>query len=440
MQAYFYELADELTAALQGDEVLLLSFSAEDSDFVRFNRSAVRQAGSVSQRVLEMELIVANRHLRSALAVSRRATADRAAALGVLSELRDGMEHVPEDPHLLYATEPRSTESVRDDLLGDAGEAVEQVLAAGHGRDLVGIYAAGAVYAGFANSLGQRNWLAAHSFHLDWSFYHAGDKAVKSSYAGFEWDPAALERKVEQAAGQLAALDRPARTVPPGEYRAYLAPAAMAELMHMLCWGGFGMKAHRTKTTSLLKMIEGGASLAPSVTMRENTAEGMAPPFQSAGFVKPPSVTLIDGGRCADCLVGPRSAREYGAAPNGASDGETPESLDMAAGDLPQAEVLARLGEGVYVNNLWYLNYSDRPACRITGMTRFATFWVEGGQIAAPLNVMRFDETIYRLLGSNLLGLTAERDFLPDSHTYGGRSTDSMRLPGALIDKFRFTL
>jgi len=38
------------------------------------------------------------------------------------------------------------------------------------------------------------------------------------------------------------------------------------------------------------------------------------------------------------------------------------------------------------------------------------------------------------------VALTAERDFLPSGETYGGRSTDSVRLPGALIDNFRFTL
>ena len=43
------------------------------------------------------------------------------------------------------------------------------------------------------------------------------------------------------------------------------------------------------------------------------------------------------------------------------------------------AKSTAQLDTGIYVNNLWYLNYSDRPAGRITGMTRFATLWVEEG-------------------------------------------------------------
>ncbi len=119
---------------------------------------------------------------------------------------------------------------------------------------------------------------------------------------------------------------------------------------------------------------------------------------------------------------------------------EFPSSLDLAGGDLAEESIRATLDTGIYVNRLWYLNFSDRPAGRITGMTRFATFWVEGGQIVAPLNVMRFDETIYRMLGENLLGLTSRRELLPSSQTYGGRSTGSMRLPGALIDDFTFTL
>jgi predicted Zn-dependent protease len=138
--------------------------------------------------------------------------------------------------------------------------------------------------------------------------------------------------------------------------------------------------------------------------------------------------------------VSPRSSREYGVATNGANAGEVPESLDLAAGSLAGAGALEALGTGIYVGNLWYLNFSDRAACRLTGMTRFASFWVEGGRIRAPLNVMRFDDTVYRILGDNLEALTRERDLIPDADTYGARSTVSMRTPGALVRDFALTL
>lgn len=73
-------------------------------------------------------------------------------------------------------------------------------------------------------------------------------------------------------------------------------------------------------------------------------------------------------------------------------------------------------------------------------MTRFATFWVEGGRIAAPVAPMRFDDSIYRMLGENLVDFTRERQLLLDASTYGERSTASARLPGALLRGLRFTL
>jgi len=65
---------------------------------------------------------------------------------------------------------------------------------------------------------------------------------------------------------------------------------------------------------------------------------------------------------------------------------------------------------------------------------------VENGRVVAPLNVMRFDETIYRMLGENLLGLTRERDFILDNDTYYQRSTGCAWVPGALVRDMRFTL
>jgi predicted Zn-dependent protease len=119
---------------------------------------------------------------------------------------------------------------------------------------------------------------------------------------------------------------------------------------------------------------------------------------------------------------------------------EVPESLEMAAGELPQARVLEALDTGLYVDRLWYLNWSDRGHARVTGMTRFACFWVQQGRIVAPVNVMRFDDSIYHLLGDRLEALTSERELLLDPDTYGGRSQRSALLPGVLIDGMDFTL
>jgi predicted Zn-dependent protease len=119
---------------------------------------------------------------------------------------------------------------------------------------------------------------------------------------------------------------------------------------------------------------------------------------------------------------------------------EAPEALEMDGGDLAEADVLATLGDGLYLSDLWYCNYSDRNACRITGMSRYACFAVAGGELAGPLAPMRFDASIYDLLGDGLQALTRERERMADASTYERRSTATQHLPGLLVDGFPLTL
>jgi predicted Zn-dependent protease len=427
----FFDLADALARELQRGEILLCNLSAERSDFVRFNRASVRQAGSVEQAYLSLRLIRERRQASASVPLELET------ARHALQDLRGILDELPDDPWLHINEVPQSTFSERRASLPAAQEATGQVIAAAGGRDLVGIYAAGTLYRGFANSLGQRNWHEVDSFNFDWSLYLEADKAVKSAYAGFDWSQNHLIARVEEAAAQLKLLGAPRRTIAPGEYRAYLSPRAVEELVGLLAWGGFSARARATKQSPLLRM-ESGAKLSPKLSLVENTAEGIAPAFQGDGFVKPPRVALIENGILRDALVSPRSAKEYGLVPNAGR--ESPESLEMLAGTLATGEALTALGEGLYISNLWYLNYSDRPGGRITGMTRFATFWVEGGRIVAPATPMRFDDSIYRMLGTNLEDLTREREWLLDPSTYGERSASSARLPGALLSALKLTL
>jgi predicted Zn-dependent protease len=434
----FYDLADRLTRALRAAETLTLSFSGERSDFVRFNHAKVRQAGSVQQQSLRLRLIADDRQVSVSLTLAGTSE-DALLCEETLGELRAVLRDLPPDPHLLYATEVRSTQLRKNGRTPAPEQIVQEVTRAAAGLDLVGIYACGTLYRGFANSLGQRNWHEVDNFNFEWSLYHRADKATKAGYAGFDWDSAEFDARMRLATEQLELLRQPARTLPAGTYRVFLAPRALEEVIGLLHWGGFSAKARATKRSPLLRM-EQGTQLNAAVSLAENTADGVAPAFQGDGYLKPDCVALIDRGRLADPLISPRTAREYALATNGANGGESPESLDMAAGDLATQDVLDALDTGIYVNNLWYLNYSDRPAARITGMTRFATFWVENGKIVAPLNVMRFDDSLYRMLGENLLGLTREREMLLDASTYDERSTSSSRLPGALVEDLRLTL
>jgi len=440
METYFEDVAALLDRSLAEGEVYLCRLDAEQSDFVRLNRGKVRQPGSVAQCYLNLHLIRGRRHAEHALSVSGDLACDRADILAALSALRSVLDDAPEDPHLAYATDVRSSRDIRRSSLAASEDVITTVLDAARDVDLVGIYASGPVYRGFANSLGQRNWHEVTSFNLQWSLYHRADKAVKTSYGGFDWSAQGFASRMDEARSRMALLARPPRTLEPGRYRAYLAPSAMEELAGMLCWGGFSGRALSTRQSCLFRMQDGTESLDASISFSEKIAEGIAPAFQDEGYARPGDVPLIAGGGLVGSLVSPRTAREFDLSTNGANASEVPEALDMGGGKLATADALVALDTGLLVGNLWYLNFSDRPACRVTGMTRFASFWVEQGAIVAPVNVMRFDDSVYRMLGDNLVGLTAERELIVSSDSYRERSVGSMRLPGALIREMTFTL
>ena len=439
MENYFLALAEVIDTTLQAGERYTASFDAEQTDFVRMNRGKVRQPGTVAQRYIAVRLIRGQRHAKHVLSLTGDLTVDGIALRAVVAGLRAALPELADDPLLLLPTDVKSTHAVRGGPLPPSEQVIAEVLQAAHGTDLVGIYAAGPVWRGFANSEGQRNWHGTTTFNLQWSLHYRADKAVKSSHAGFAWDGASLTQKMTDAREQLALISRPAKSLAPGKYRAYLAPSAMEEIAGLLCWGGFSGRALATQQSPLARM-QAGETLDARVSLAEDTAGGVAPAFQSEGFARIANVNLVDRGSLVGSMVSPRTAREFGLRENGANGDEMPESLAMAGGTLASKDALDALGTGLAIGNLHYLNYSDRPACRMTGMTRFATFWVEDGRIVAPIDVLRFDDTVYRLLGTNLEALTEETELLLDCGTYRSRKLTSLELPGALVGEMAFTL
>ncbi|MGR9107686.1 MAG: TldD/PmbA family protein [Gammaproteobacteria bacterium] len=438
VRSYFYSLFERLADTLRGDETLLGNFLGERSDFVRINHNQVRQAGEVRQYECALNLISDNRSAKAMTNVAGTIDADTEHCLKILTALREQIGSLPEDPYLFINSAVENSESVRADALPVATDTVKEILSTGRGLDLVGFYAAGPIYRGFANSFGQRNWYVRSSFNFEWSCFGEQNRAVKSRYAGFNWDVAEFERRMERVRRSLAMLGRAEKPILPGRYRVFLAPPAVQELFSILSWQGFGANSHQTRQSSLAKLAQGIVRLHPEVSLTENNETGLAPDFTRSGFIKPPRVDLIERGKYAGMLVNSRSAKEYGRTVN--ADSEYPASLEMAPGTLVDEDILASLDTGLYIGNLWYTNYSDLNECRMTGMTRYASFWVEHGKIIAPLNPMRFDESIYRMLGDKLLAIGANQEWIFSSDTYLRRSVASMRVPGLLIDDFNFTL
>jgi hypothetical protein len=197
---------------LQSSELLTCSFHGEDSDFVRLNRNRVSKAGHVTQQFLSLDLTEGSRHAAGHFDLVGELTEDLGRLEILPRTLRAQRRHLPEDPHLNYVTEIHDSEQQPTNELPDGGDAIATLIRFAEGLDLVGIWAAGSISRGFANSLGQRNWHSSATFNLDWSCYHARDKAVKKQLCR-------LRMAAEAARGQAGTGTHP--TGPAGAAGAY---------------------------------------------------------------------------------------------------------------------------------------------------------------------------------------------------------------------------
>lgn len=440
MKYYFHELMKIIDDNLLSNEKYTAWFSGEILDYARFNHAKIRQAGSVFQQSLELDLIVGAKHSSSTIGLSKNLQNDVESVKNSLKRQREIISFSDNDPYLMINEVPESTEFIAENMLGDKLEIIDRVLSEAHSLDLVGSYTGGPIYKGFANSFGQRNWFESSSFIIDTSLYHSGDKAIKQSYSAKSYNHEIFQQKMLAARRGLELFNKESLTIKPGSYRVYFSPSAVHEIISMLNWGGFSRKALEVKNSPLMPLLENKKQFAKEFALFEHNQAGVGPNFQANGFIKPDKLSLIEHSELKNALISPKTAKEYGLVHNGADDEEHASALDMAPGTLKQEDILSTLGDGLFINNLWYLNFSDRQNGCLTGMTRFFCYVVKNGQPVAPFSVMRFDDSIYRIFGEQLSAITKEREMIIDNSTYEERSTASAHLPGIIVDEVKFTL
>jgi predicted Zn-dependent protease len=468
------------TLALPEHQFLMLHFDADQSDYVRFNRGKIRQAGRI--QTLKLVLVLVERRSDGSAAqvqyqfsATTNAGVDLRLCAEALVRLQALVAEAGPDPLLLFNEAPSSSEqNLKADLpeIDVMVDTIENAMHEGGTKgqvDLVGFLALGPRACGLLSTLGHSLYQARRSYFFDFSIY-AGDlsfpkppeirdKAVKQSIADTQWDPERLTSLIRNSVQQAQVLLKPAKRLTPGHYRAWLAPAAVADLLEMMSWGGFSLSSLRRGNSPLerayggmnavqLNLMPGTAPQAkqdcpkfsPLFTLSDCPSQAGVPRFQGEGFVAPESTALIQNGIPAQLLVSPRGAQEFSVPHNGYGPAESPLAIKLFPGALDEARAMQALGTGLYISNLWYLNFSDRVNCGVTGMTRFASLWVENGVPVAPLSAMRIDDSLYQVFGEQLEALGNVSHAIPNVSTYDQRAFGATYAPGALIKALRLTL
>ncbi len=440
LESTFNQLVALLKDALQPSEAFTLLLIGESSQFIRFNRARVRQTGCVTDGQLTLTLMSGQRNAYRTVPFTGDRPFDESNIHTALDDLRRELPQIPDDPFLVLPEGDATSREVNPGTLLYPDSAVDAILPEVDGLDFTGIYAGGTLLRAYADSAGQHHWFATDTFSLDYSLFTADGQAVKGTFAGNVWEPATYSAKLLDSKQQLARMAQPPKPIPKGNYRTYLAPAAVSELIDLFSWGAVSEASMQRDGSPLTMLQRGEKQLSDKFSLKENFRRGLVPRFNELGEIAPIELPIIQHGALVNTLISSRTAKEYNKTPNGASGSEGLRSPEVASGSLPRLDILKALDTGLYVSNLHYLNWSDRPTGRITGMTRYACFWVENGELVAPIENLRFDESLYRFFGDCLVDLTDTQELSSAVGTYDHRELGGTWVPGALVDDFTYTL
>tara|TARA_Y100000590_G_scaffold404048_1_gene491247 strand:- start:248 stop:1570 length:1323 start_codon:yes stop_codon:yes gene_type:complete len=440
LEKLFNSLSEKLIDQLNVDEYLKISINGEHSQFIRFNQSKVRQSGIVEDASLYMNLIKDGKTCSGSFTLTDNWVSNEKFALEELKRLRTEIIDLPKDPFIVIPKNVGSSRENNEGNLLPEEEVVSALCPAMKNVDLAGIWSSGRIFSGNANSAGQTHWFSTDTFSLDYSLITKDEKMVKATYAGSNWEQEGYEKFMADSILKLEMMKKIPKKLVPGSYRAYIAPAGVADIIHMFSWGGVGEASIQQGNSSLSKMRKNNVKLSPCFSLSEDFTTGLVPRFNGNGELAPEKLDLILSGNLKNTLISSRTAKEYGLDSNFAGDGESLRSPVLAPGNLNENEIIDNLGTGIYLSNLHYLNWSDRMGGRITGMTRYACFWVENGEIIAPIENMRFDDSIYNFFGENLESVTNKSQLIPSIETYGGREFGGVSCPGILLKSFELTL
>ena len=435
------ELATRAVAAAEGDEIDAL-VHRERSGLARFAASVVHQPtlvddASVTIRVVRdgrVGAVSTNRLDDESLGAAAR-RAGEAAASGRTDPSFPGLAPPAAQPEV----EGWDEETAALDPGGIAARAWTAIEAA-EDIGLYGYFTSGVTELAVASSAG----LSVSQALTDATVLALAADETRSGYAEAtswrvgELDPAATGRE----AADIAARTTGAGELEPGTYRAVLSPYAFGELLLYFGYSSLGA----------LALLEGRSFMTGrlgerlfderfSLTDDGRDPRGLPKAFDLEGVPKQ-RVELVEAGVARDVVWDRRTAHREGRESTGhaldataQAHGPLPFNLSVAPGDATDEELAERVGDGIYVTRLHYVNIVDAREGLLTGMTRDGTFRIENGRVTRPLVNLRFTTSVPELLAS-LPGIGAQATLVNASDFYDARYPFGTLVPPVATERF----
>jgi predicted Zn-dependent protease len=211
---------------------------------------------------------------------------------------------------------------------------------------------------------------------------------------------------------QKARAGRDPIQLEPGSYEVVLEPRAVAAMLLFPAWLGFNGKAH-LEGTSFAHL--GEAQLDERIDLWDDATDprSLGRGYDAEGTPKR-RVDLVRRGVTVGLVHDRRSAGLAGVEPTGHSVGEDsfggfPGDLFLGAGDQSLDALVGSVGRGLLVTDLWYNRILDPKTQVVTGLTRNGLFLIDGGELVAPVENLRYTQSVVGAIGpGHVLGVGAD--------------------------------
>ena len=413
--------------------------SADDARLTRFANSEIHQNVAESNAQLNLRFVVGK---RVGVASSNRLDddglrqlAETAGAIARNSEELPDWAGLPaptaieDQPAAFASTTAGATPELR-------AKAVRAVIAAADEAGVVayGSFSTGAEVIAVANSRGVRaaqRKTAAHLLTVAMAADGGSGYAEAAAVDVGGIDASAVGR---EAATKARSAAHPV-SVEPGDWPVVLEEYAVADILSLLAYMGFGALAVQEERS----FWEAGKQIGTDlVTIVDDAADvGTLPmAFDYEGVAKQ-RVDLVERGICREVVYDVQTAARAGRdstghglpAPN--PYGPFPLNMAMDAGATSRDELVGGLERGLLVTRFHYTNPVHPKLAIVTGMTRDGTFLVEGGKVVGPVRNLRFTQSyLDALAGTSAVG--RERRTLRGD--FGG-----VVVPAIRVDSWTFT-
>jgi predicted Zn-dependent protease len=237
--------------------------------------------------------------------------------------------------------------------------------------------------------------------------------------------------RIAARAAQKASAWREPRELPPGPYTVVLEPAALAALFPSLRMSLDARSAEEGRSAFSApsgKSRVGEPLFSPAVTLVSDPQDPLVPgtPWSEGGLAAR-RVGYVQAGVLRELQRSRYWAKKTETTPT--ADGGT---LRLVGGGLSLEELVGKVDRGLLVTRIWYVRMLDPQRIGVTGLTRDATFLIEGGRVTAAVKNFRFNQSLLDLL-RDVVALGREEAAL------GGEQSGGVALPPVVVKDFRMS-